>query len=134
MEIELNGQKYRVSRVDAIQQFHVARRLAPIQIRMGVSGAEMAKRGADADEVTMMAAIMGPIADMVATMPEADVNYIINMAMNNTLREQGGGKWARVMVNEKMMFADIGVPQLMRLTIAFVQENLGGFFDQLPVA
>ena len=133
MEINLNGQNYRVGRVDAIQQFHVARRLAPIQIRMGVSGAQLAKT-AEVDEVAMMAAIMGPIADMVATMPEADVNYIINMAMNNTMREQGEGKWARVMVSDKMMFADIGVPQLMRLTIAFVQENLGGFFDQLPGA
>lgn len=133
-EIEVGGQRYRIGRLDAIAQFHIARRLTPVQLALGISSSELAAKGQEADEMAMLAAIMGPIADVVSKMPEDDVNYILRTCLSVTLRDQGGDKWAKVMVSGNMMFSDIEMPHMLRLVIASIQENLGSFFGGLPGA
>ena len=133
-EIEVGGQLYRIGKLDAFKQFHVARRLAPIQLAMGLSAGEMMAKGAEANETAMLGAIMGPIAEIVAKMPEDDVNYILRTCLAVCTRSQGENKWARVMVDANLMFADIDMTHMMRLTIEVVKENLGGFFGMLPGA
>lgn len=132
-EVTIGQTAYRIGKLDAIKQFHLARRLAPIQLAMGMSAKDLAGLGKDADELSIMAAIMGPIADQVAKMSDDEVNYILRMCLGVVSR-QGGEKWAKVMVGNDLMFDDIEMPHLMRLTIAVVQENLGGFFAGLPGA
>lgn len=133
-EIEVAGNWYRIGKLDAITQFHIARRLTQVQLALGISSSELAAKGKEADEMAMLAAIMGPIADVISKMPEDDVNYILRTCLHSILRGQDGGKWAKVMVGGNMMFADIEMPHMIRLVIASIQENLGSFFVGLPGA
>ena len=87
-EIEINGVMYRIGRLDAFTQFHIARRLAPIQLAMGISASELAQK-ATADESTIAAAIMGPIADIMSKMPQDDVDYILKSSLAIVSRKQG---------------------------------------------
>lgn len=129
-EIEVNGVNFRIGRLDAFTQFHIARRLAPIQLAMGVSAAELAQK-ATADESTIAAAIMGPIADIMSKMPQDDVDYILKSSLAVVSRKQGES-WARVLVNGGLMFDDIRMKEMVRLTIAVIKENMDGFFGGLP--
>ena len=129
-ELDIQGTSYRIGALDAFTQFHIARRLAPIQLAMGVSAQEL-KQHADADEATVAGAIMGPIADIVAKMPQADVDYILQAALGVVSRRQGES-WARVYVGGALMFSDIQMTTMLRLTIATIKENLGSFFVGLP--
>ena len=129
-EIEVNGVNFRIGRLDAFTQFHIARRLAPIQLAMGVSAAELAQK-ATADESTIAAAIMGPIADIMSKMPQDDVDYILKSSLTVVSRKQGES-WAKVFVSGGLMFDDIRMKEMVRLTIAVIKENMDGFFGGLP--
>lgn len=129
-EIEINGVMYRIGRLDAFTQFHIARRLAPIQLAMGISASELAQK-ATADESTIAAAIMGPIADIMSKMPQDDVDYILKSSLAIVSRKQGES-WAKVFVSGGLMFDDIRMKEMVRLTIAVIKENMDGFFGGLP--
>ena len=128
--IEINSVKYRIGRLDAFTQFHIARRLAPIQLAMGISAAELTQH-ASADESAIAAAIMGPIADIIAKMPQDDVDYILKASLGVVSRQQGES-WARIFVSGGLMFDDIRMKEMLRLTIAVIKENMDGFFGELP--
>lgn len=128
-DIEVNGVNYRLGKLDAFTQFHIARRLAPIQLAMGVSAGELATK-ASADEATIAAAIMGPIADIVSKMPQDDVDYILKTCLGAVSRQQGES-YARVLVSGALMFSDITMQVMLRLAIAVIKENLDGFFGVL---
>ena len=69
----------------------------------------------------------------MSKMSDDEVNYLLRLCLGVVSR-QSGEKWARVMIDTNLMFADIEMPHLLRLTIAVIQENLGGFFGMLPGA
>lgn len=122
MEIQINEKKYRTGRMDARRQFHVVRRLAPI-----LSGLTDLKK--------MMGeplAALGPLADAVASMSDQDADYVINSCLSCVERQQSAGGWAKVMVDDALMFQDLDMAAMLRLTWAVLQENLQGFFDALP--
>ena len=125
-EIEINGQLYRVGKMPALTQFHVSRRLAPVLAAMGFSAEKFA--GASIEDA------LGPIAQVVAKMPEDDVNYIIFAALDVVQRKQGE-RYSPVRAgNGRMLFEDIDMPTMLRLTVEAVKVSLGGFFALLPGA
>jgi hypothetical protein len=118
-DIEVNGNVYRIGRMDARKQFHVSRRLAPLLA--GLGGAISGKK-ADA------AATFQPIAEALAQMSDEDTDYILDNCLAVVSRQQGN-QFAPVMARGgSMMFEDIDLPTMMQLTIAVIRENLGGFF------
>lgn len=128
METEINGQQYRTGKLNAIQQFHVARRLAPALWAMGAAAA-----GAELTDLSDAGALMklGPVAEALAKMSDADTEYILKTCMSVVARQQGQG-WAAVQAQNgsALMFEDIDLPVMMRLTFVVVQENLGNFFPE----
>ena len=112
--------------MDARTQFHVTRRIAPLLATLGQAAdifGQLASMGPQG-----MLAIMSPLAERLAGMPEQDLDYVINKALAVTSRVEGE-RMAPVMVGEAIMFADITGEQLMSLTVHCLQENLGNFFD-----
>ena len=130
MELEINNQSYRTGKLNAFQQMHVSRRLAPILIALGKSAKEVlaVPEGAGQDDAAVMA--FGPVADALANMPEDDVNYVINTALSVTTRKQGNLYSKVLQSNGNLMFEDMGAAELMQLTVAVIRENIGGFFPQ----
>ena len=132
-EINISGTPYRIGKLDAFKQFHVARRLAPIQLAMGLSAEALTKKAGEATEEQMLAAIMGPIATELAKMPQADVDYILHTCLAVCSRGDQAGAFAPVLAqNGALMFSDIGMVQMIRLTIEVIRNNLGDFFALAP--
>ena len=122
--MEIKGKTYRSGRMDARRQFHVLRRLAPL-----LSGlTDLAALKADP-----LAAI-GPLAETVAAMKDADMDYVLDACLEVTERKQTAGGWAKVMVGGSLMFEDLDMADMLRLAGAALQENMAGFFDALPQA
>jgi hypothetical protein len=122
MEKELNGVTYSIEKLNAFEQLHIARRLAPMLASL--AGAE--------DEGGALPAI----ADTLSKMSDDDVNYIVNNCLKACKRKQEGKGYAKVMVSGALMFADIDLTAMLALVQAVVEENLGSFFptSQLPSA
>ena len=121
--VEINGQSYRIGRLDAKKQFHVARRLAPLLAGLG---------GALKGEAKGFAEMVSPIAEALAKMSDEDSDYVIDTCLAVVARQQGSD-WAGVMArNGGLMFQDIDLPAMLRLAVAVIQHNLGSFFPGGP--
>jgi hypothetical protein len=121
--VEINGQSYRIGRLDAKKQFHVARRLAPLLAGLG---------GALKPEAKGFAELVSPIAEALAKMSDEDTDYVLDTCLMVVQRQQGEG-WQNVMVKGGgLMFQDIDLPTMLRLAVAVIQQNLGSFFPGGP--
>lgn len=118
-EIEISGHSYRLAHLDAMSQFHVTRRLG---------GVLAAIRGGTEEDVDVLSILMQAIGDL----SDADTEYVIGKCLTGCLRQQEGDTgWAAVYRNGHMMFADIAMPDMLRLTWATLQANLSDFFTGL---
>lgn len=123
-EIKVGDHLYRIGRLDARKQFHVARRLAPVLA--GLSGSAGKTSGG------LVAQLM-PIADALSKMADEDVDYVLDTCLAVCQRAQQGGQYAAVTVaNGGLMFQDIDMAQMIKLTVAVIQGNMAGFFDAAP--
>lgn len=116
--VEVGGQKYRIGRIDARKQFHVARRLAPLLAGMSI----VPDKSAD------FAAFLGPLSDALSAMPDKDVDYVLDICLGVCQRIQANDHPAPVMVRGGLMFEDIDMGQMIQLAVKAIQENLSGFF------
>lgn len=127
MDIEINGQQYRIGKLDARKQFHIARRLAPVMKSFGdVMIQQAAAAPAEGEDLLMKA--MSPIIDAIALMSDEETDYILDTCLAVVSRQQPGGQYQKVMVGKNMLFADIDLPVMMQLTFNTIRENLSNFF------
>lgn len=124
IEFEINGVQYRSDRMAAKKQFHVARRLAPLLAGLGGSALRGEKAG--------FAEFIGPIAEALSKMSDEDTDYVIDECLRTVQRLQGE-RWQSVTSRGgDLMFDDIDLPVMLRLTVAVIQQSLGGFFPGGP--
>lgn len=148
MEITLNGTRYSSVRLDAFKQFHIARRLAPVVLSLGMGAALMGKfKEANAsatpkteaeaaqDDLTALATAGKPIADVLAAMSDADSEYVLKLCLGAVSREQAGTGFAPLLNSAgTLLFSDLGLVQMLQLAHAVVMENLGNFMPAPPTA
>lgn len=141
-EIKLKGVSYRIGRINAIQQFHVSRRVAPILATLGLSlGPELLehlkdKRGWTVDEVLPS---IGPLSHILAGMSDEHVDYVLATCLGAVTRCQpnmgprNSDLWAPVTAagGRDMAFEDIDMPTMVRLCIAVMEHNLMDFWKEL---
>lgn len=134
MRIEIGPDVYVTGKLDAFEQFHVTRRVAPIFGMLGITASQIAKyadkQAPDADPFATMLPV---VFEQVASMREEDVDYVLKTCLAKCQRQQGE-RFAPVMVQSKLMFMDIEMPTMLQLVLVTMQENLGGFFLMLPAA
>ncbi len=126
-ELEVLGAIYRVGKMNALIQLHVGRRLLPALIAVGIRAEDLGKK-----EGVGFVDFMEPAVKIMGSMSDEDVNYVLFKSLAVVTRQQGE-RWAPIVNGERLMFEDIDMPSMVRLTVAVLQENLGGFFALLPV-
>jgi hypothetical protein len=79
-----------------------------------------------------MVAMTGPVMEMLSKMSDDEANYIIFTCLSACRRKQGEA-WAPVMSpdGKRIMFADIEMPAMIRLSIETMKLNLGNFLTEL---
>lgn len=141
----IDGNNYRAGRLNALQQFHVGRRLAPIMAAMGAKAvsltAPVGDRASDregAEPAGNMLADFVPmlpvIAEIISKMSDEDTDYVIFTSLSAIEREAVPGQWQLMVPNpaqRRLMFQDIDAAVMMRLVAFSLQENLSGFLKVL---
>lgn len=144
-EVELNGVRYQVNRMNVFDQAHVARKVAPILFGMG-KGYSLAQSNmatlnngeaqqtngevvgedprAAAQQSQIVYDAMVPITEILAKMSDEDVNYVLKKCLAVCLK-YNGSHWVPMMRNGNLMFEDIDLATLIQLTMEVVQDNLG---------
>lgn len=132
LDCEIKGEAYRVGKLDAFKQFHVARRLAPVVTGMTDLLVRFAKKDDASDLLdAKLGETVQPLARAVAALSDQDAEYIIRTCLDVCQRRQGDG-WARVQVHDNLMFQDIDMFIMLQLVWKVLESNLAGFFSELP--
>ncbi|MCA8480239.1 hypothetical protein LGN35_20050 [Burkholderia multivorans] len=143
-EIELNGTRYAIGKLSAMQQFHVSRRIAPIippmipvLLQFYEEMDKTEKVSADEKQgvlalVTSVAPVLQPFADALAGLKDEDAEYVFGTCLSVVERWQGAG-WAKVwnFTHKTSMFDDIGIDVMLPLVVRVVVANLGPFISGL---
>lgn len=138
--VEVGGARYRVGRMNAMTQFHVGRRLAPVLAILGLKAASMIGEAPPTDDKDVMESfvpLLAPLAEVLARMSDEDSNYVVERCMLVTEREITEGKWQMVVasgsspVADRFMFQDIDLHVMLRLVLEAIRENLAGFMTGL---
>ncbi|WFC66428.1 hypothetical protein EUC41_08930 [Achromobacter denitrificans] len=128
MEITLKGQNYRSGRLSAMQQFHVARRVAPALTGL------VAALGGSAPSKEDFAKSLAPLADAVAQMADADAEYVLGTCLGVVSRQTEPNTWAPVWRAGQLTFDDIDLGTMLQLAAKVIQDNLGNIFGALPAS
>ena len=121
MQFTIKDKTFDSGRLNAFQQLHVVRRLAPVTERL------VALAGSAGDPE----AFLGPLARTVGELPDADVDYILNACLDVTQIRQDTGGFARLRVNGVIMFP-LDLTMLLGIAAHVLKDNLSGFFADLP--
>ncbi len=120
MELVIGNNQYSsTGKLDAFSQLHVARKLGPaIPIVEGL----VAKANASKDKGLLTVLMLSHISD-------EDTEYVIHKCLKVVVRKQEGGMLSKIQsIDGQLMFDDIGMSELLELTVAIIEENLGDFF------
>jgi len=139
-EENINGHAYRIGTLDAKRQFHVVRRLAPVLAASGTAArAWLARNPVDqqASQATPAVGLadlfdaFGPLAEAVGGLSDDNTDYVLNTCLAVCQRNTGTA-WAAVATRDgHLMFADLSMVEMLRLTMAVLQENLSGFLGEI---
>ena len=137
--IPIGGHDYTIGRLNALDQLHVSRKIAPIVPNIMPILTEVAKgdlekviASIETDENAELAGLeplakaLEPFMEAIAKMPEEDVNYVIYKCLSVVKRN--GSVVCR---GESIMFDDLDMNHLLPLTVAVIRTNLGNFIQGL---
>ncbi len=143
MQIKIDNHNYTIGRLNALDQLHVSRKIAPIVPNLIPIISEVAKGGLakaieaidansenldgiDISNLDGLSTALAPLMNAIAAMSEDDTNYVIHKTLSVVHRE--GAILCR---GESIMFDDLDMMQILPLVIAVIRHNLGNFIQGL---
>ncbi|WOE32178.1 MULTISPECIES: phage tail assembly chaperone [unclassified Acinetobacter] len=142
--MQIGQHNYEIGRLNALDQLHVSRKIAPIvptimpiltELSKGgihelIERLEKVKQGdtAQLEEIDLngLSDALSPLMDAFASMPEDDVDFVTHKCLSVVSRNG-----ARACIKDTIMFDDLGVEHILPLTLAVIRLNLGNFIQGL---
>lgn len=134
--ITIKDVQYQALKMPPRQQFHVLRRLAPLLGAAGPALMGLLDESKNKDEAMQeIAQALGPVATILATLPDEQLDYVLDACMLVTQRLDVDQRWHPVAIatNQglRRMYADIDSGMELRLAAEALKVNASGFFEQL---
>lgn len=129
MEFDIQGHTYKVSKLDAMSQFHIVRRLLPVLGEL----VPAVKMEGETPELSMDA--IPAIGTAISKISDDDSNYVLyGLLAGVSLQEPNGLGWSKVLSGNTLMYSHISESLSIMLQLAFksLMHNFTGFFDVLP--
>lgn len=139
MEVTITGRQFRTGTLDAFKQFHIIKRLAPFTVALVEAAKQLRKSIPEAttketfgelmERIDVVKVAGGPLAEVIAKIPDADTDFIFNTCLAVTQINQDG-VWVDVVskLNGTLMFHNLTMAELIGISFAVIRENMGGFF------
>lgn len=125
----INGHEYEINKLDPFEQLHVGRRLAPLLAHALPAFARLMAAGERPNmEILLFEGAAIPMADILAKMPQEDVDYVFKQCLSACKRRDKKG-WARITTPDgTLMYQDIELDTMLPLVQNVVEVSLGRFF------
>ena len=135
-EFTVDDRVYRTrTKLNARQQFHIARRLAPLIGQMMSLGPVLQAAFSDGNDTVSaesIEALLMPFAGALSRMSDEECDYVLDRALAVVQRREGNGAqpvWVDIWNARAntLQFQDIELPAMLRIAAEVLQENLSGF-------
>lgn len=130
----IGGKNFQLSKIDAVKQFHIVRRIGPILAKMlpAITSLQKSKTADDSKNEEMLVAFAGPVMEGLSTLSDSDADAVLFGLLQAVEVQQSAGNWAKVCSGSILMIQDIELPILLQLAGRALMFNLSGFFAALP--
>jgi hypothetical protein len=137
-DFEIGSRKFKLNKLDAMKQFHIARRVGPILAdllpSMGALKKTVSVADAEGDKLEGLAKALMPIMVGLSKLSDEDSQYVLFGLLASVEVQQSAGNWAKVSTESMLMINDIELPQLLQIAGRAFAYNLGGFTAGLPAS
>lgn len=117
--VTIGEHTYQITKLNAFAQMHLARKIA------GILGSAQIQNKTPQE-------ILANICACIGNMSDDEIEIFVCKALVNTSRQNENGLGFSPIVNSSMptlMYDDIGLDDLMKLTMESITFNLGNFFQ-----
>jgi hypothetical protein len=128
-EFTIGSHDFRANPLAPKRAFHVARRIAPVIGGLKDLIPLLLGKGIDLDDMEGVAAILEPIAQAMAKLPEDDADYILEHCLEVVqVKVEGGRGWAPIQTGGALMYEWLTMPMMLQIAWTVLQQNLTSFF------
>lgn len=113
--VTVDENEYVIGKMNAIEQFHLARRLLPLF-------ASIEQNNGGSPDLKGMMVSLGALSD-------ADAEKIIFPCLT-VVRRIVAGQQQPILVRNRLMFDDLKITGIFELMLAVIEENIGGFLER----
>lgn len=134
-DFSVGKRQFKLGKINALKQFHIVRRMAPILAELAPNLKGMAKLNtADEDQMDAAAKFLAPIMTGISKLSDKDSEIVLFGLLESVemKQEEHGGNWARVARDGQLLFEDLDLGLLMQVAGRAFMYNLSGFFAALP--
>ena len=135
-DFSAGGIDFKIGKINAFKQFHIARRLAPILADMlpGMKKMQAIKDDnlTEDQRLDQIAEIAGPIMNGLSKLSDSDADFVLMGLLAAAELKQPTGNWARIVVDGRLMFDNLDLPTMLQVAGRVFMENIAGFFGALP--
>lgn len=136
-DFEIGTTKFKLNKIDAFKQFHIARRLAPILSDLlpamkNIQKVEQANLS-ESEKLDQFAEIAAPLLNGLSKLTDEDSNKILFGLLSSVeIQQETTGNWARVSNDQMLLIQNLELPILLQIAGRAFAYNLQGFFGALP--
>lgn len=139
MEFEIKGIEYRAVKLSVFEQLKVCRKLLPVLSSIVPDLAKLRETAAatagDSNKTSLVInTILPKISDVVAGMPEEDVNAILYPCLSVVSRQSITKNWTPIFSKGELMFDDIDLFTMLNIAGRVAADNLGNFLPETPTS
>jgi len=138
-EFSAGPRKFKVSKINALKQFHIVRRMTPILSKLAPKLKDLRPLVMTNGEMTedqkldAAADFLAPVIEGFSLLSDKDSEYVLMTLLEAVeMHQEQYGNWAKVASGGQLMFQDLDLGVLMQAAGRAFMFNLQGFFAVLP--
>lgn len=133
-DFSIGGKQFKLSKIDALKQFHIVRRIGPIlsDLLPAITSSKKLHSESEKDKLEALANIATPVMNGLSKLSDVDSELVLYGLLNAVEMKTQFETWAKVAANNMLMVQDLELPVLLQLAGRAFAYNLSGFFAALP--
>jgi hypothetical protein len=137
-DFQIGERNFKLSKINAIKQYHIVRRIAPIlgdilpAIKDVAGAMKDQSKMSEQEKFDQIAVMAGPLFNGLSRLSDKDSEIVLYGLLAAVEIKQEQGNWARLVVSDQLMFPDLELPLLLQAAGRAFMFNMAGFFAVLP--
>lgn len=132
----IGERQFKLSKINAMKQYHIVRRIAPILGDMlpamkDIAKAHDSKDMTEEQKLEKAVQFAGPIMTGISKLSDKDSEVVLYGLLAAVEIKQAEGNWAKIVVGDQLMFDNLDLPTMLQAAGRSFMFNMAGFFDVL---